>query len=98
MSTTAPDMIDLSKYLEIRHERAQIRGRRLPVVFVAAAEQAHQLSIAELAYQFTLSEEQVLAALLYYREHKAELDAQDAADAQQSREMHQRFGNKPGQA
>jgi uncharacterized protein (DUF433 family) len=98
MSTAAPDTIDLSKCIEIRHERAQIRGRRLPVVFVAAAEQANHLSIAELAYQFTLSEEQVLAALLYYREHKAELDAQDAADMQQSREMQQRYGNKPEQA
>lgn len=98
MSAAAPETIDLSKYIEIRHERAQIRGRRLPVIFVAAAEQANQLSIAELAYQFTLSEEQVLAALLYYREHKAELDAQDAADTQQSSEIHQRYGNKPGRA
>lgn len=92
MSTDAPDTIDLSKYIEIRHGRAQIRGRRLPVVFVGAAEQANHLSIAELAYQFTLSEEQVLAALLFYWEHKAELDAQDAAD------MQQRYGNRPEQA
>jgi hypothetical protein len=35
--------------------------------------------------------------LLYYREHQAEIDAQDAADAQQSLEMHQRYGIKPGQ-
>jgi len=97
MNTTAPETIDLSKYIELRNGRAHIRGRRLPVAFVAAAEQAHQHSVGELAYQFTLSEEQVLAALLYYREHKAELDAQDAADTQQSREMHQRYGSKPGQ-
>jgi len=32
-------------------------------------------------------EEQVLTALLYYREHQAEIDAQDAADARQSLEM-----------
>jgi uncharacterized protein (DUF433 family) len=74
-----------------------IRGRRLPVMFVAAAEQANQLSIAELAYQFTLSEEQVLAALLYYREHRAELEAQDAADAHQSHDLHERYAKKPGQ-
>jgi uncharacterized protein (DUF433 family) len=90
--------VNLSKYIELRDDRPHIRGRRLPVMFIAAAEEANRLSVAELAYQFTLSEEQVLAALLDYREHKAELDAQDAADAQQSQEMHQRYAKKPGQA
>lgn len=94
MNATAPDTIDLSKYIELYGDRPHIRGRRLPVMFIAAAENANHLSITELAYQFTLSEEQVLAALLYYREHKAELDAQDAADAQQSQELHQRYAQK----
>jgi uncharacterized protein (DUF433 family) len=98
MNATVPETIDLSKYIELRDDRPRVRGRRLPVMFIAAAEQANHLSIAELAYQFTLSEEQVLAALLYYREHKAELDAQDAADARQSQDLHQRHANKPGQA
>ncbi len=97
MNATAPDSVDLGKYIEWRADRPHIRGRHLPVMFVVAAEQANQPSIAELAYQFTLSEEQVLAALLYYREHKAELDAQDAADARQSAEMHRQYGKKPGQ-
>ena len=98
MSTVAPEQVDPSKYIELREGRPHIRGRRLPVIFVAAAEQANHLSIADLAYQFTLSEEQVLAALLYYREHKKELDALDAADTQQSLEMHRRSAKKPGQA
>jgi uncharacterized protein (DUF433 family) len=92
MDAAIPETVDLSKYIEVRDQRPHIRGRRLPVVFVAAAQQANALSIADLAYQFTLSEEQVLAALLYYREHKAEMDAQDALDAQQSLELHQRYG------
>lgn len=91
MGAAIPEKVDLSKYVELRDQRPHIRGRRLPVVFVAAAQQANNLSIADLAYQFTLSEEQVLAALLYYREHKAELDAQDALDAQQSIDMHHRY-------
>ncbi len=91
MNATAPNTIDLSKYIELREDRPHIRGRRLPVMFIAAAESANRLSIAELAYQFTLSEEQVLSALVYYREHKAEMDAQDAADARQSQELHQRY-------
>ena len=98
MSAAVPEKVDLSKYIEIRDHRPHIRGRRLPVAFVASAQQASRSSIEELAYQFTLSEEQVLAALLYYLEHKAEIDAQDAADAEQSHEMQQRYGKKPGQA
>jgi uncharacterized protein (DUF433 family) len=95
MSAAVPEQVDLSKYIEIRDDRPHIRGRRLPVAFVAAAHQANHASIEELAYQFTLSEEQVLAALLYYREHKTEIDAQDAADAAQSHDLHQRYGKKP---
>jgi uncharacterized protein (DUF433 family) len=94
MTTSTPKIVDLSKYIELRDNHPQVRGRRLPVVFIAAAERKNHLSIAELAYQFTLSEEQVLAALLYYREHQAEIDAQDAVDTQQSLEMHQQFGNR----
>jgi uncharacterized protein (DUF433 family) len=97
MSIPIPEKVDLSKYIELRDQRPHIRGRRLPVAFIAAAAQANKLSIAELVYQFTLSEEQVLAALLYYRENRAEIDAQDAADAQKSLEMHRRYGGKPGQ-
>jgi uncharacterized protein (DUF433 family) len=97
LNTVAPEKVDLSKYIELGDDRPCVRGRRLPVIFVAAAQQANNLSIADLAYQFTLSEEQVLAALLYYREHQAELDAQDATDAQESMEMHRRYANKPGQ-
>ena len=98
MSASTPEKVDLSKYIELRDGRANIRGRRLPVAFVAAAEQTNHLSISELAYQFTLNEEQVLAALLYYREHKDEIDAQDAADAQESLDLHRRYGRKPGQS
>ena len=91
MSTAIPEPVDLSKYIEIRDKRPNIRGRRLPVAFIAAASQANNLSIVDLAYQFTLEEEEVLAALLYYREHQAEIDAQDSMDAQTSRELHQRY-------
>jgi len=59
----------------------------------------HQKSIAELADSYTLSEEQVLAALLYYREHRAEIDAQYEADANESDEMHRKYGGRmPGQS
>lgn len=97
MGVAVPEKVDLSKYIELRDDRPRIRGRRLPVAFSAAAERANRPSLAELAYPFTLSEEQVLAALLYYREHKAEIDAQDTEDARQSAEMHHLYGKKSGQ-
>ena len=81
MTTQAPDTIDLSKYIEvcIFGERPHIRGRRIPVATIAYSAASEGWSIAELAYQFGLSEEQVLAALLYYREYAALIDEQEAA-------------------
>lgn len=35
--------------------------------------------MARLAYEFTLTEAEVLAALLYYAEHQTAIDAQEAA-------------------
>jgi uncharacterized protein (DUF433 family) len=98
MSATAPEHVGLCKYVELRDNRPHNRGQRLPIASIAAAEATNHLSISELAYQFTLSDEQVLAALLYYREHKAEIDPQHREDAQQSEDMHQRYGKKPTQA
>jgi len=94
MHTATPPIVDLSKYIELRDDRPCIRGRRLPVAFIAAAYHTNQLSIAETAYQFTLSEEQVLAALLYYRENQEQIDAQDTQDTHESLEMHKRYGNQ----
>jgi hypothetical protein len=73
MTSSIPKTVNLNKYIELRDHRPHIRGRRLPVIFVAAA-------------------------LLYYREHKAQIDAQDTIDAQQSLEMHRRYGKQLGQA
>jgi uncharacterized protein (DUF433 family) len=95
----APELetVDLSKYIEMRDGRANIKGRRLPVSFIASAQKVRQLSIADIAYEFTISEEQVLAALLYYHEHEAEIDEQDAAETVAFEAMRQQYGRKPGQ-
>ncbi len=97
MSRTTPHLTDLSKYIEMRDGRPYVRGRQLPVIFVAKTAEDNQLSVEELAYEYTLSSEQVLAALLYYREHKSELDVQDDIDSQESQELNRRFGGQPGQ-
>jgi uncharacterized protein (DUF433 family) len=98
MSTAIPEKVDLSKYIEMRDERPNIRGRRLPVSYIASAHRVNNRSIAELAYSYTLTEEQVLAALLYYREHQEEIDLQDAAEQEKWDEMYRLYGGKkPGQ-
>jgi uncharacterized protein (DUF433 family) len=96
--TTVPETVDLSKYIEMRDGRANIRGRRLPVSFIAGAARIRGLSNAEIAYQYTISEIQVVAALLYYFEHRDEIDRQDAEDKAAFDEMYAKYGErKPGQ-
>lgn len=68
-----PATSDLSKYIDFKYfgERPHIRGRRIWVSMIAANEQANQWSIAELAREFTLTEEEMLAAILYYAKSAA---------------------------
>ena len=82
MSTPIPEKVDLSKYIgtELMGNRPHIRGRRLPVSTIVVSAESNGWNIPETAYEFTITEEQVLAALLYYREHKAEIDAQDSEE------------------
>lgn len=97
MSATTPYLTDLSRYIEVRDGRPHIRGRRVSVMFVVKASEINHFSVDELAHEFTLSNEQVLAALLYYHEHKSDLDAQDEVDTAESDELNQRYGGQPGQ-
>ena len=87
-------VLDLSKYIEIRifGERPHIRGRRVPVATIADGAHAQGWDVARLAYEFTLSEAQVLSALLYYEEHKAEIDAQEAAYQAELDEAYRLYG------
>lgn len=91
MTTQIPEKVDLSKYVETRlmGDRPHVRGRRMPVIFVAEAFDVNGMSISDIAYNYTISEEEVLAALHYYREHKAEIDAQDTRDHQEWLELKQ---------
>jgi uncharacterized protein (DUF433 family) len=87
--------LDLSKYIEKRFfgERPHIRDRRIPVAVIAYTARDNQHGVADLVYDFTLSESEVLAALLYYAEHKDEIDAQQAAEKALFDEMYrQQYG------
>lgn len=88
--------VDLSKYIEVRifGERPHIRGRRIPVATIAYNARTNGWTNAELAYNFGLNEEQVLAALLYYKEHAAEIDAQKAEYQAELDDMYRLYGNK----
>jgi uncharacterized protein (DUF433 family) len=80
--TAQTPAIDLTKYIEFRRfgSRPHVRGRRIPVaVVVAAARDNSDLSFGDLAIAYDLSEVEVLAALLYYEQHRTEIDAQEAA-------------------
>ena len=86
----------MSKYVEIRlfGERPHIRGRRIPVATIAYSAHSQKWGVSELAYQFGLSEPQVLAALLYYAEHQNEIDAQEAAYQVELDEAYRQYGTK----
>jgi len=81
--------LDLSKFIETRTfprlvddteiERPHIRGRRIPVATIAHCAQNHGWGVGELAYNFGVSESQVLALLLYYEENSELIEAQEAA-------------------
>ena len=81
MSAEIPETVDLRKYIDtsIFGERPHIRGRRVPVSALAYNARSQGWSVPELAYQFTVSEPEALAALLYYQEHRAQIDEQEAA-------------------
>jgi len=91
---TIPTTADLSKYIDFKYfgNRAHIRGRRIWVSMIATNAQANQWNVATLAHEFSLTEEEVLAALLYYHEHKAEIDQQDAEEEKSFNEMAKRYG------
>lgn len=88
--------IDVRKYIDTSKfgERPHIRGRRLPVSYIAADYRNYGWSVKQLAYEYTISEAEVLAALLYYAEHKEQIDAQDAEEARLFDEMYQKYHGK----
>jgi uncharacterized protein (DUF433 family) len=96
---TVPATVDLRKYIETRFygERPHIRGRRVLVSMIAANAEHNNLGISDLAYEFSLSQEEVLAALLYYREHQAEIDQQDAEEQKLFDEMYRLYGSDKGE-
>jgi uncharacterized protein (DUF433 family) len=80
MSAVIPETTDLSKYVELRpYEPVSaypfIRGRRLPVSFIGRNYVNQHKTVAEIASVYSVSEEEILAGVLYYLEHRDEVEA-----------------------
>jgi len=93
--TYTPTPVNLQKYVETRFfdDRPHIRGKRIPVALIAQRMAANHWTVAEAAYDFSLSEAEVLAALLYYEEHHDEIQLQEAREAALFNQMKQRYGS-----
>lgn len=96
MNAQAPLKVDLSKYIEVRifGERPHIRNRRIPIATIAHSAVSQGWNVSDLAYQYTLSETEVLAALLYYEQHTDEIEAQEAAYQAELDEAYRLYGNQ----
>jgi uncharacterized protein (DUF433 family) len=75
-------------------DRPHIRGRRIPVEIIVSQQRLNRWSIAETAYNFSLSESEVLAALLYYAENQSLMDAQIAQSIAEHESMKQLHGKQ----
>lgn len=95
MATQHPVKLDLSKYIEIRlfEDRPHIRGRRIPIAMIAYTAHGNKWDIAETAHQFSLKEAEVLAALLYYEEHRDLIDQQEVEEQAQFDQMKRLHGD-----
>ena len=72
-------VIDLTQYIETRlfEDQPHIKGRRIPVYVLAyTLRNDKESGISNLIADFDLSEAEVLAALLYYMQHKDLIDKQ----------------------
>ena len=95
MSAQIPHKVDLSKYIDTKlmEERPHIRGRRVSVAMVVITARGNRWDVAETAYQFTLSEAEVLAAMLYYEEHRKEIERQETEEQAKFDAMKRLHGN-----
>ena len=75
--------VELSKYIEVgaSGDLPHLRSNRLPIICIANSASTQPMTVTQLAYQYSITEVEVLAALLYYRDHKAEIDALIAEDS-----------------
>jgi uncharacterized protein (DUF433 family) len=93
MTTQIPTLpsVDLMRYIDTKWfgDRPHIRGRRIPIWVIVHTAIDNNFGVPELMYNFDLSETEVLAALLYYMQHKDEIETLEEADREQYRYYHE---------
>lgn len=73
---TAPIAVELSKYIDETQDIPTIRERDIPVATIAYRALSGSWCIESLAYEFTLTDAEILAALVYYEQFRERIDAQ----------------------
>ncbi|MFW5709419.1 MAG: DUF433 domain-containing protein, partial [Chloroflexota bacterium] len=72
LMTTLPPiaLVDLSQYIDCRGDEPVLRDSGIPVSTIAIRALSGSWSLAHLAYEFTVPDVEVLAALLYYEQYR----------------------------
>jgi uncharacterized protein (DUF433 family) len=83
---------------EVLGGKPRIAGHRIAVTHIKAWRQMRGMTEAEISEAFDLPLQAIYAAMAYYYEHKAEIDAQDVREANLVSEMamHHPSKLKPG--
>lgn len=84
--------VDVDNYIEKRFwdgKFPHIRNRRVRVAWIAEYSHDNQRSIAEIAQDIGLTEMQVAAALLYYEQHKEEIDILEQAEYEEYKHLYE---------
>lgn len=82
MTITQTIATHLSEYIDTEFfngRQPHIRGRRIPVAVIAYNSEKGGDSVADLMRNFDLSQDEVIAALVYYVEHRTEIDTVEKA-------------------
>jgi uncharacterized protein (DUF433 family) len=79
---------------QVRGGKARIVGRRISVADVAMWYLRQKRSVEEIVQEYGLSHAQVHAALTYYYDHQAEIEAQEAEDVTQAEALRSRYPSK----
>jgi uncharacterized protein (DUF433 family) len=77
-----PEKVDLSHYIHttLMGDTPHLKGRRLSVYTLTKSYEANGFNVMQTAEDYGISDEEVLVALLYYRQHQTEIETQVEAE------------------
>jgi uncharacterized protein (DUF433 family) len=89
---TKPLTLDVTNYIEFKFwdgKHPHIIGRRVRVSWIAYYMRDNKWGISDLARELSLTENEVAAAILYYAQHKDEIDALEQAEKEEYRHLYE---------